>query len=666
MAIAALQKILIVGHKSEQTSLLDRLQRDGFVHICPAEGSDLEQEFAEFQEQRRVENRAELLRSRLADSIHFLEPHARRPKSLKERLTPRPILGIAEYEKAVEQSDAEQLLETAQELRKRLIEIDGRSEKLSQRLLTMEPWKKLDAGVEDLGTSGRSVVVAGMIPVEHDHQELVEKLGESGIALESVLTSQDLHYCLVAYSKGALDEGRHGLHAVDFEPANFEGLSGKPAEIIARSRKELAELEHERGEILSEVSRLAERVETFGILHDHFQNLANRDQITAQALGTQSSFFLEGWIRAGDWRKLVKLVGEFKACIVKKTEPAEGEEAPVELQNVKAVRPFEVITSLYGMPGKKDVDPTPFLAPFFALFFGLCLTDAGYGLVLLVGSLIALRILGRGAGKLLWVLAIGGAVSVIIGSCTYGYFGDAPKQLGWGWLISLRDYLGQFGFNPMKEPMKFFILAVGLGYLQLMSGLVIALIHNLRQRELTAALCDQVTWLVLLNSIVLIALTKTGVLPGWTATICLALLLIAAVGIVLGSQREGGLGERLGMGFYNLFSAIFYLGDVLSYLRLMALGMVTGGIAMAVNVIAGIAWQIPFLGILLALVVLVIGHVVNLLLSSLSAFVHTLRLQYVEFFPKFFTGGGAEFRPFARVWKYTEVEAATTQEKARL
>jgi V/A-type H+-transporting ATPase subunit I len=283
----------------------------------------------------------------------------------------------------------------------------------------------------------------------------------------------------------------------------------------------------------------------------------------------------------------------------------------------------------------------------------------------LIGSLIALKLLGRGAAKLLGVLAIGGAAAAILGAITYGYFGDAPTHLGWPWLISLREYMLQFGFNPLEEPMKFFVLALGLGYAQLMFGLIIALIHNLRQRDFISALCDQVTWLLLLNSIVFIALSKAGMLPAWPVPICLVFVLAAAVGIVLGSQREGGLGERLGMGCYNLFSAIFYLGDVLSYLRLMALGMVTAGIAMAVNVIAGIAWQIPVLGILLAGVVLVVGHVVNLLLSTLSAFVHTLRLQYVEFFPKFFVGGGAEFQPFARAWKYTQVESETTQQKVR-
>ena len=189
-----------------------------------------------------------------------------------------------------------------------------------------------------------------------------------------------------------------------------------------------------------------------------------------------------------------------------------------------------------------------------------------------------------------------------------------------------------------------------------MVGLFIALIHNLRQRAMVPALCDQVTWLILLNSVVVIGLAKSGMLPTWPVRPCVWLLLAAAVVIVLGSQREGSRGERLGMGLYNLFSAIFYLGDVLSYLRLMALGLVTAGIAMAVNVIAGIAWKFPVVGILLAAIVLIIGHMVNLLLSTLSAFVHTLRLQYVEFFPKFFVGGGTAFRPFARVWQYTKVE----------
>ena len=665
MGIACLQKILIVGHKSEQSALLDRLQSEGFVHICPAEGSALKGEFGENDQGPGAQSQAEIVRGRLADSISFLQPHVKKPSSFRERLSGRAALGQDQYERTVRQGNAEELLNKAQQLRERLGRIDGQIDKLQQRILALEPWQELDVPVEGLGQSSRSVLLAGMVPNGRDWGQLQAELAEAGVVIEQLRCCEDLHYCLVAYAQVSAEQARQGLHKIDFEPHSFEGLTGRPGEIISQAESELAELSEQRGRVLKEAAELARQVQTFEVLHDHFQNLANRQKVIAEGLSTTSSFFVEGWIRQADWGKLESVVGEYSACMVEKTEPAQGEEAPVDLRNVGPVRPFEVITSLYGMPGKKDVDPTPFLAPFFAVFFGLCLTDAGYGLALLILALIGIKLLGRGAAKLLWVLAIGGGMAVILGGITYGYFGDAPYQLGWGWLKSLRDYLGQFGFNPMKEPMKFFILAVGLGYFQLMFGLIIALIHNLRQKDWTAALGDQVTWLALLNGIVLIALAKTGVLPAWTSLPCLGLVLAAALGIVLGSQREGGMGERLGMGFYNLFSAIFYLGDVLSYLRLMALGMVTGGIAMAVNVIAGIAWKIPILGILFAAIVLIAGHLVNLLLSSLSAFVHTLRLQYVEFFPKFFVGGGAEFRPFARVWKYAEVESEASQAKAR-
>jgi V/A-type H+-transporting ATPase subunit I len=218
-------------------------------------------------------------------------------------------------------------------------------------------------------------------------------------------------------------------------------------------------------------------------------------------------------------------------------------------------------------------------------------------------------------------------------------------------------------FDPFENPMMFFGLSLAVGYIQIMTGLLIAFVHNLVRKDYIAAACDQLTWLVMLNSLVLFGISKGGIISVQTGKFFGFLALVPAVTILLFSNREGGWGGRIGMGAYNLFSTIFYVGDVLSYLRLMALGMVTAGIGMAVNVMAKViveiftGFGIPyFVGFIAMIFVLLIGHAGNLAMSGLGAFVHTLRLQYVEFFPKFFIGGGRKFEPLNKEYKHIYIK----------
>jgi V/A-type H+-transporting ATPase subunit I len=368
---------------------------------------------------------------------------------------------------------------------------------------------------------------------------------------------------------------------------------------------------------------------------------------------TEHTVLLEGWVKKRDFPRLQKIVSGFGASSLSRIEPAEDEEVPVEIENKNYVRPFEVITRLYGMPQHFEVDPTSFLAPFFALFFALCLTDAGYGLVIIALMVFFIKKF-QGDKKLMWMLGICSAVTVVAGALTGGWFGDGVQQF----IPALKPLRAKMmWFDPLEKPMMFFGLSLALGYTQIMAGLVIAFVHNLRRKQYTAALCDQLTLLVMLNSIAIFAASKVEVVPIEIGKFFGIIAIIPAAVILLFSQRQGGWAGRIGMGMYNLFSTIFYVGDVLSYIRLMALGMVTAGLAMAINVMAGLALDIPYgIGIVAMILVLIGGHGFNIAINALGAFVHTLRLQYAEFFPKFFVGGGKLFEPLTKEYKHIYIK----------
>ena len=211
----------------------------------------------------------------------------------------------------------------------------------------------------------------------------------------------------------------------------------------------------------------------------------------------------------------------------------------------------------------------------------------------------------------------------------------------------------RFGFDPAENPKIFFRLALTVGYVQLLTGILIAFFYKLRQGRIKQAICAHLTWFVMLNCFAAYFFSSKHILvPEQYGTFFLRFALVPAVMIVLFSHDEGGIMGRLGIGVFNLFSAIFYIGDILSYVRLMALGMVTAGLAVAINQFGVMASEVKYVGPVLAVLVLVGGHGFNMAISALGAFVHTLRLQYVEFFPKFFEGSGKAFKPFTKQFRH--------------
>jgi V/A-type H+-transporting ATPase subunit I len=648
MAIAQMAKVIIVSHRTQASELLEAFQREGICQILNAQeamvGRDLPEPAAAVEKPRDIQQFLE----QLGESIAFLQNYAESARGLAAVLSPRTVVSEQVYKQVVSGRGIPEFIEQCRKCEAAMEKLKTEREELLNTLEQLRPWVLMETPVEEIGLLRQATALAGLIPARQVEQ-LKQQLNELGAAVEVEGTSKDRCACLIACLNQNLSDLQKLLRSVDFEAVSFEDMAGTAAELVKQTSEKLDEVENRLKTEQHKALSLSKNLLKLQILHDHYENLLNREQTKGDAPATEHTVLLEGWVKKSDYARLEKIVSHFEASSLSRIAPAEGEEIPVEIENKNYIRPFEVITRLYGMPQHFEVDPTVFLAPFFALFFALCLTDAGYGLVIIALMVFFIKKF-QGDKKLMWMLGICAGFTLVAGALTGGWFGDAVQQFVPA-LEPIRKKM--MWFDPFERPMMFFGLSLALGYIQILTGLMIAFVHNLKRKDYIAAVCDQLTWLVMLNSIVVFAAGKTGLVSAEIGSLFGKLALVPAGMILLFSHREGSVVGRLGMGIYNLFSAIFYVGDVLSYLRLMALGMVTAGLAMAINVIAKIALDIPYgLGIVATVTILVGGHTFNMAINALGAFVHTLRLQYVEFFPKFFVGGGRVFEPLSKKYKH--------------
>jgi V/A-type H+-transporting ATPase subunit I len=440
-------------------------------------------------------------------------------------------------------------------------------------------------------------------------------------------------------------------------------------------------------------SELAQEIINLKIIYDWIDNEFKKNGIASALPETSRTINIIGWIKKKDIDKLRKLVEEFKLAAFEKIEPQPGEIPPVAIENPWWCSPYEMLIRLYSMPDQKEYDPTPFIAVFFPIFFALCLTDAIYGIFLALFSLFLMRKV-PGDKSLLWILFGGGIVTIFTGSMVGGWAGNLFDLIG---IKFFKDFKKLMLFDPLTNPMPFFYLSLGIGYVQVILGIFIEVFDDLRNREYARAIFENLTWAVLIICLplyftifklfvlkVLILLSITGIIlfsnrsgdPSlfdqllWTLIILFLLGSFIRVfppyfkylsaglfipGIIRFKQSKKIL-VRIAWGLYTLYGITSFVSNILSYVRLMALGMVTGGIAVTINKIAWMVLKVPVIGVVLTIIILILGHSFNIVINALGGFIHTMRLHYIEFFGRFYTGGGKMFRPFGLDTKYVEVK----------
>lgn len=657
MSLMPMQKVAVFFPRGERRHVLSLLQDKGAVEILDLKETPLAEvvEVTEATGAGDADRIAGDVRRAIDDVSEFEEKGG----ILSGLGGGRVIVTEEEFNQIPRDFDYQRVVTEIGDLEAGRTELRTRRNHLEAFGDRLRPWADLGVPLEEIASRDNAVILAGVLSGGRTPEMLRSAFEEAAETadLEVVSRTEREIYLVVFYHPSEDEAVREALRRSDFEIHTFENLRGLPEDLMAEAEREITSVDRDLEDLARRGAELVKHKPKLMIVHDYFSEEARR--IAAQSLvgSTERVGVLQGWIRARDFERLSKDIERVvDSAEVMRIEPEEGEDPPIELRNKPAMRPFEVITELYGMPHAKEVDPTPLAGPFFALFFGFCITDAGYGMVLTALSLLLMKYLKVGR-KILWLAFIGGLFTILMGAITGGWFGLTDDTIpAWlGFVGTLRRALMQF--DPLENPMIMFGLALALGFIQITFGLAIKMVEDFRHKDIMAGIFEQLTWIALLWSVLFFGLVKMSVLPPSYTPGIKWMAIIAALGIVGFTNRVSrNPAVRVGSGIYRLYNiATSSLGDILSYTRLLALGMATGGIAMVINVVAMIAKDIPIIGIPAMIFVLVAGHSFNIAVNALGGFVHSARLQYVEFYPKFFEGGGRPFRPFKKELRYTRL-----------
>lgn len=669
MATTEFKKVIILGHKEEKNRLLDKIHRVGLIEIINLKDQKSNYKDLPFLRPKSKEIPLDFdsIIKELQCSIDFLKGFEEK-KSLFEKLTQkRPVLNLNNAREILSEFNSFLFCKKVEEIEHTKKELDVKKDKLIQEKNELSPWSKLNVPLEDIGRTEHTLSHIGTIYKDKYlafKNEITEQI--PGLIIEEINQTPTFAFLYILYLKTEEEKTSGLLKRYGFNYVYFYGLQGIPKEIVSSIDRELSKIEKEKAALFETAKTLLDKKEKITILYDYFNNLKRRELVLENFLYTEDTFILEGWVRKRDIGRLKAEVGGiFKTIEIIIKNPSKVERPPVELENKRVFEPFEFVTSIYGLPAQNEVDPTPFLAPFFFIFFGMCLSDVGYGLILSVLSWFILKRfkMGPRGMKFFKLFFYCGISTIIIGALTGGWFGNIIDMLAESgpksflFLKAIKDRL--IILDPQKEPMKLLIVALCLGVIQIWSGYIIAIYGNLKNKRFLDAIFDQGSILLFLAGFTGLLLTFFGVFGKTAMPIFLKIFVSGGLFIILTQGRSNpGIGSKLFFGIYSLYSAFSgYISDVLSYSRLWALGLVTGVMAYTCNLVAFmVGGVVPYIGILFAVLILVFGHFITLIMNLLGAFVHPLRLQFVEFFSKFFRGGGRPFRPLAIESRYTVFE----------
>ncbi len=667
MAVLQMQRLNLVALKQNRKAIVERLQEWGGVEINidtqDLEGTSLE----DVTTQRTgLEKRASVV----DQAIEILDKYAPEQTSLLSGLAGKPLVERAEYEET--ERNQERYVETADriiDLEKRITEASASIQKLENQAEALVPWENLDVPMNTSGTK-KTAVYFGTLPEQVPEETVREALqahdpSVSDADIQIFSTETDMTYLTVLVLRDDAEAAEEALREMGFARPSWVSHR-TPREEQEEIRSEVADAQAAMEECREEIARMAPEREHLKLVSDYYRLYAEKYDVVGVLPHTANTFALSGYVPARIAGSLAEEMETEYGAAVELEEIGEKEDAPVITDNNKFSDCVDGVISSYGLPGKGEIDPTVLVSIFYVVLFGMMLSDAGYGLLIVIGcgfALLKFPRMGTNLRKSLKMFFFCGISTCIWGVLFGGFFGDLIQVVS-------REFFGHevafrpIWFAPIDDPMKLLIFALFVGLIHLFIGLGLSGIMLLRQRKFLAFFCDVIAWYMFLIGLIMLLLPSSifesmaamTVTFGPVLTYLSYVLTIAGAAILLvmaGRRKKRKVGMRLLLGVYEIYGITSWLSDWLSYSRLLALGLATGAIAQVVNMI-GTMFGSGILKVIIFVVVFLVGHALNMAINVLGAYVHSNRLEYVEFFQKFYEGKGRAFEPFVAATKYVE------------
>ena len=656
MAIVKMSKFDLVVFAEQRAKVLKKLQKFKEVNFVDIELHDENGELSKdaVEGVTKYVNNEELTHIderlyQLSNAISLIKKYDERKTRLRDVIHGNENYTFDELARKALTYDWKKVSSELNKIGTQYSQIKSEISKKYMRYDEIDLWERLDVNPKELKNLKKVNTFLGTVPIKLKGSFIdgISELDKTYYE-ELKIVKDEVYYLVIS----SIDEREKEKLAEVFRNSSFTvenlDIDAVPQDYKNGLQKEISELKKEKRRLKAQIKTYSEDLADLQAVYEYMQNKKLRIVESEKLAQTENTILIKGWIpteKVSEFEKVIKDEAGDNYYLTFTDADRDDATVPIKLKNGKVASTFENLTGMYAYPRYNEIDPTPLFTPFYILFFGMMGADVGYGLVLLLATMFVLKVVNlssqmRKSVKFFFYLSF----SVIFWGLLYGsYFGATIPGM---WRL----------VDPASQYNDLLIGSIVFGVVHIFVGLAIKAYMLIRDGKSLEAVYDVLFWYMALIGGMLFLIFKLMNLSAVVANVSMWVMIAGMAGIVLTGGREAkGVGAKLGGGLYSLYGISSYVGDFVSYSRLMALGLSGGFIASAINMIAGMIGGNWF-GMIFIPLILIAGHLFNMFLSFLGAYVHTSRLMYVEYFGKFYEGGGKPFKDFRTENKYINLD----------